>query len=130
MSHCAKTGAGWSPRQGFTATDVEVAGTRFPVVGIGGVIVNAEHRGRGFARRVLEEVLVRARAMGPAFVILFCHRDRAGLYEGLGFMTIGSPVSVQQPQGFEAMPQRTMWYALRPGVSWPPGHVTVHGLPF
>ena len=115
---------------GLTATDVEVAGIRFPVVGIGGVIVNAEQRGRGFARRVLEEVLVRARAMGPAFVILFCHPDRAGLYEGLGFRTIGSPVSVQQPHGFEAMPQRTMWCALRPGVSWPPGHVTVHGLPF
>ncbi len=115
---------------GLTATEVEVAGTRFPVVGIGGVIVNAKHRGRGFARRVLEETLVRARAVGPAFVILFCHHDRAGLYEGLGFVTIGSPVSVQQPHGFEAMPQRTMWYALRPGVSWPPGHVTVHGLPF
>jgi predicted N-acetyltransferase YhbS len=114
---------------GLTATDVEVAGTRFPVVGIG-VIVNAGHRGRGFARRVLEEALVRARAMGPAFVILFCHPDRAGLYEGLGFRTIDSPVSVQQPHGFEAMPQRTMWCALRPGVSWPPGHVTVHGLPF
>jgi predicted N-acetyltransferase YhbS len=115
---------------GLTAAEVEVAGTRFPVVGIGGVIVNAEHRGRGFARRVVEEVLVRARAMGPAFAILFCHPDRAGLYEGLGFLTIASPVSVQQPHGFETMQQRTMWHALRPGISWPPGRVTVHGLPF
>jgi hypothetical protein len=63
-------------------------------------------------------------------VILFCHADRVGLYERLGFVEIYSPASVQQPHGFEAMRQRTMWHALRPGASWPEGHVTVYGLPF
>ena len=36
---------------GLTTTEVEVAGQRFAVVGVGGVIVNAEHRGGGLARR-------------------------------------------------------------------------------
>ena len=115
---------------GLTTTEVEVARRRFAVVGLGGVIVNADHRGRGLARRILEEALNRARATGSPFVILFCHPDRVGLYERLGFATITSPVSVQQPNGFESMTQRTMWQALRHDVSWPPGHVTIHDLPF
>jgi predicted N-acetyltransferase YhbS len=115
---------------GLTAAEVEVAGQRFPVVGLGGVIVNADHRGRGLARRVVEEALIRAAATGLPFVMLFCHADRAGLYERLGFATITSPVSVKQQDGFEPMTQRAMWKALQPGVSWPLGDVTVHDLPF
>jgi predicted N-acetyltransferase YhbS len=115
---------------GLTTTEVEVDGRRFAVVGLGGVIVNADHRGRGLARRIVEEALNRARATGTAFVILFCHPDRVGLYERLGFATITSPVSVRQPDGFEPMTQRTMWQALRHDVSWPPGHVTIDDLPF
>ena len=115
---------------GLTATEVEVAGWRFAVVGLGGVIVHADHRGHGLARRIVEEALSRAQATGLAFVILFCHPDRVGLYERLGFATITSPVSVQQPHGFEPMTQRTMWHALQPDVSWPPGNVTVYDLPF
>jgi predicted N-acetyltransferase YhbS len=115
---------------GLTATEAEVAGKRFPVAGLGGVIVNADRRGLGLARRIVEEALIRARAMGPAFVILFCHPDRVGLYERLGFATIAFPVSVEQPHGFETMTQRTMWRALRLDASWPPGPVRVYGLPF
>ena len=115
---------------GLTATEVEVPGQRFAVAGLGGVIVNADHRGHGLARRIVEEALNRAQATGLAFVILFCHADRVGLYERLGFATITSPVSVQQPHGFEPMTQRTMWRALQPDVSWPPGNVTVYNLPF
>ena len=115
---------------GLTATDVEVAGQRFAVVGLGGVIVNADHRGRGLARRVVEEALTRAAATGLPFVLLFCHDDRVGLYERLGFVTIASPVSVKQPRGFEPITQRAMSKTLHPGVSWPPGDVTVHDLPF
>lgn len=115
---------------GLTATEVEVAGERFAVAGLGGVIVNAGHRGHGLARRVVEAALIRAASTGLPFVLLFCHPDRAGLYERLGFATIEAPVSVKQPRGFEPMTQRAMWKALAPGASWPPGHVTVHDLPF
>lgn len=115
---------------GMLVLDVDVADERFPVVGLGGVIVNAQDRGRGLARRVVEAALAQAGTEGPAFAILFCHPDRAELYERLGFAEITSPVSVQQPDGFEEMPQRTMWRALRAGPAWPAGPVVVHSLPF
>jgi predicted N-acetyltransferase YhbS len=115
---------------GLTVAEVEVGGERVSVVGLGGVIVNADHRGRGLARQIIEEALARARTMGPPFVILFCHVDRVGLYARLGFVEIEHPVSVQQPGGFATMPMRTMWSALQPDASWPDGPVWVHGLPF
>jgi predicted N-acetyltransferase YhbS len=115
---------------GLTVAEVEVAGTRIPVVGLGGVIVNADHRGRGLARQIVEEALDRARTMGPPFVILFCHVNRAGLYSQLGFVEIDHLVTVQQPHTFETMPMRTMWRALHPDASWPEGPVRVHSLPF
>lgn len=115
---------------GLTVAEVEVAAKRIPVVGVGGVIVNHNHRGCGLARQIVEEALSRARAMGPPFVILFCHDDRVGLYTRLGFVEITLPVSVKQAHSFETMPMRTMWFALHPDASWPDGPVRVHGLPF
>ena len=115
---------------GLTETDVEVAGQRFAVVGLGGVIVSAERRGQGLARRIVELALNRADATGLPFVILFCHPDRVGLYERLKFATITSPVLVEQAQGFEPMTQRMMWRTLQQSRSWPEGDVTVYDLPF
>lgn len=111
-------------------TEVESTGDRFPVVGLGGVIVNAAYRGRGLGRRVVDAALGRARTMGPPFASLFCHANRVGLYGRLGFTEVTSPVSVQQPSGLAAMPQCTMWQALRAGAEWPSGRVVVRGLPF
>jgi predicted N-acetyltransferase YhbS len=115
---------------GLLVVDVEVAGTRFPVVGIGGVIVRQSHRGRGLARRVVAAALDRARTLGPDMALLFCHADRAGLYRKLGFSEVTDPVLVAQEVGYAPMPQRTMWRALVDGVSWPPGRVRVESLPF
>jgi predicted N-acetyltransferase YhbS len=115
---------------GMVVVNVQVAQESFPVVGIGGVIVNAAHRGRGLAREIVEAALERARTLGPAFALLFCHEDRAGLYRRLGFAEFDLPVSVKQPGGFAVMPQRTMWRALQQDASWPPGPVVVHSLPF
>lgn len=115
---------------GMLVIDVQVAQQRFPVVGIGGVIVAAAYRGRGLARQVVEAALERARTLGPDFALLFCHEDRVGLYRRLGFADIDLPVEVKQPDGYEVIPQRTMWRALQDDVSWPPGPVVVHSLPF
>jgi GNAT superfamily N-acetyltransferase len=115
---------------GLTVAEIEVAGERIPVVGLGGVFVNADRRGRGLARQIVEEALARARTMGPPFVILFCHADRVGLYVRLGFVEIDQPVSVRQPDGFATMPMRTMWRALHADTSWPDGPVLVDSLPF
>jgi predicted N-acetyltransferase YhbS len=77
------------------------------VVGLGGVIVKAEQRGRGLARQLLRAALRKARSLGPAFAILFCHEDRADLYRKLGFAEVSDEVVVRQPGGYAPMPQRT-----------------------
>jgi predicted N-acetyltransferase YhbS len=115
---------------GLTGAQVEVGGVRFEVVGIGGVIVARARRGAGLARRVLEEALTRAQAAGPPFALLVCHVDRGGLYERLGFRALEDPVMVEQPGGFEPMALLAMWRPLAPEADWPPGPVTVYGLPF
>src|SRR5215831_1409417 len=117
---------------GLVVADVEVAGERFPVVGVGGVIVNEHWRGRGLARQVLEAALGAARALGPEFALLFCHPNRAGLYRRLGFTESDFAVRVEQPSGYQLMPQEThtMWRALRPGARLPEGELTLHSLPF
>jgi predicted N-acetyltransferase YhbS len=115
---------------GMLVVDVEVQDQCFPVVGVGGVIVNAHHRGRGLARQVVQAPLTRAQGLGPAFALPFCHEDRAGLYRKLGFLDIVSAVVVKEPDGYKAMADRTMWHSLRPDATWPSGEVTVYGLPF
>jgi predicted N-acetyltransferase YhbS len=116
---------------GMVVTEVEVAGTVFPVVGLGGVIVRAEHRGRGLAREALEAALADATGLGPTFALLFCLPDRAGLYLRLGFSEVNDPVVVMQPdRRYVAMPDPTMWRSLDGTSVWPDGAVTVRGLPF
>jgi GNAT superfamily N-acetyltransferase len=119
---------------GMVVAEVEAGGRRFPVVGFGGVIVNAKHRGRGLARQVVQAALVRARelegAHPPEFAMLFCRPDRAGLYRRLGFVEITTEVRVKQPDGYVPMPLRTMWRALRDDAEWPEGPVVLHSLPF
>jgi predicted GNAT family N-acyltransferase len=101
-----------------------------PIVGIGGVIVAAHHRGRGLAREVLTAALGRAETLGPPLALLFCHRDRVGLYERFGFRVAAGPVLVGQPGGTVEMPHVTMWRALRPGAALRDGRVTLLGEPF
>ena len=115
---------------GMVLTEVDIEGSRFPVVGFGGVIVSAAHRGQGLARSVVQAALAKARQLGPRFAILFCHEDRAGLYRRLGFVGVPDRVLVQQPGGPAPMPQRTMWIALDGAATWPRGEVMVHSLPF
>jgi predicted N-acetyltransferase YhbS len=110
--------------------EVDVAGKCFPVVGLGGVIVNANHRGRGLARTVVNAAIAKAEALGPKFVILFCHEDRTGLYRRLGFEEVEPPVLVRQPEGYVEMPMRTMSRALADDARWPDGRLTLDDLPF
>ncbi len=115
---------------GMLAIEVDVGAERVTVVGFGGVIVNAQYRGRGLGRAVVQGALERAGTMGPAFALLFCHPSRAGLYRRLEFVQVTSPVSVEQPAGTAQMPLNTMWHPLTPGAAWPAGPVLVRSLPF
>jgi predicted N-acetyltransferase YhbS len=116
---------------GLLVADIRVGdGPLTPAVGIGGVIVAAPYRGQGLASRVIVEALRRAATLGPELSILFCHRDRVGLYERHGFTSIEPPVLVAQPDGLVEAPQVSMWRPLREGVSLPAGRVTLHSPPF
>jgi aminoglycoside 2'-N-acetyltransferase I len=103
-----------------------------PVVGVGGVIVTASHRGRGFGREVISEALRRAEAMGPEIAMLFCRSETAGLYRRHGFTQVRGPVLVDQPDGVVEISGAgvTMWRALTAGARLPEGIVKVNGLPF
>ena len=115
---------------GLLVAEVEVAGERVPVVGIGGVIVNLSHRGEGLSLLVVEAALAKAATLGPDLALLFCHEDRMGLYRRFGFDEVRSQVLVEGPAGQREMPMHTMWRALRAGTTWPPGPVVVHSPPF
>jgi predicted GNAT family N-acyltransferase len=115
---------------GIVLAEAQVGGRRFPVLGLGGVIVRAPFRGRGLAREIVEAAVAKGRRLGPPFALLFCLESRTGLYRRLGFVEVEGEVRVQQPTGYERMPLRTMWRALRPAAVWPPGELTLHSLPF
>jgi GNAT superfamily N-acetyltransferase len=105
-------------------------GPRASFVGIGGVFVTAAYRGQGLGNRIITEALRRAATLGPPLVLLFCHRDRAELYEKHGFAEIDPPVLIRQPDGYVRCPMTAMWRSLGDGVTLPSGQVTVHSLPF
>jgi predicted N-acetyltransferase YhbS len=102
----------------------------FPVVGLGGVIVRREERGRGLARELIERALEIADSLGPERAMLFCRPELTALYARFDFEPIEAQVGAQQPGGRIEMPMRAMWRALADGVDWPPGDVEVLGLPF
>jgi predicted N-acetyltransferase YhbS len=115
---------------GWLISEVEIAGRRLPVVGIGGVIVAARMRGQGLGRCVITEALGRAERLGPEIALLFCEPDRVGLYRRHGFVRVTEPVQVEQPTGTVDMPMETMWRALGPEAALPAGPIKVPGLPF
>jgi predicted N-acetyltransferase YhbS len=116
---------------GAVVADVAVAGAEpFPVVGIGGVIVRPDQRGRGLARLVVEAILEVAHRLGPERAMLFCREPLVALYERFDFRTIDGPVGAAQPGGRVVVPMRGMWAPLRDGATWPEGPVEVVGEPF
>jgi predicted GNAT family N-acyltransferase len=115
---------------GLLVVDVEVAGARFPIVGLGGVIVKRDYRGQGLSLRVLEAALAKAAALGPEFIVLFCFDDRMELYRKVGFEVVLDEVFVRSGARQVAMPMRTMWRALRPGATWPEGPVALQSQAF
>jgi predicted GNAT family N-acyltransferase len=116
---------------GFVLADLRVEGEPpTPFVGIGGVFVNSDFRGQGLGNRIVVEALRLAQTLGPDLALLFCHRDRSGLYRKHGFIEIEPPVLVRQPDGYTEVPQVAMWRPLREGATLAPGRLTVESLPF
>ncbi|MFF5920905.1 GNAT family N-acetyltransferase [Streptomyces flavochromogenes] len=114
---------------GLLVLPLSVGGSRMDVVGLGGVAVASDRRGRGLAARVVGGALEHARTLGPEFALLFCRPDVSGLYARLGWNEVVGDVEVEQPDGPVTMPLRTMWFPLRRGSRWPEGPVRLHSRP-
>lgn len=99
-------------------------------MGVGGVAVAPEARGRGLARAVVGAALDHARTSGAQHALLFCRPPLAGLYRRLGFREVADDVHVEQPEGrVVLMPLRTMRAPLAGGGGWPEGPVRLRSLP-
>ncbi|WP_306329802.1 GNAT family N-acetyltransferase [Streptomyces venezuelae] len=114
---------------GLLVVPLSVGGRRMDVVGVGGVAVAADRRGRGLAARVVNGAVEHARALGHEFALLFCRPGVAGLYGRLGWREVDAAVEVEQPAGVAVMPLRTMWFPLREGSRWPEGPVRLRSHP-
>ncbi|MET8138002.1 GNAT family N-acetyltransferase [Streptomyces sp. NPDC005251] len=99
------------------------------VVGVGGVAVAPDLRGRGLARLVVSSAVNHARTMGPQHGLLFCRPPLVPLYQRLGWRALEQDVRVEQPGGPVVMPLRTMWMPLRDGANWPAGEARLLSLP-
>ncbi|WP_327676259.1 GNAT family N-acetyltransferase [Kitasatospora sp. NBC_00458] len=115
---------------GLLRLPLTVGGVDLDVMGVGGVAVAAEQRGRGLARAVLGAALDHARTLGLRHALLFCRPPLAPLYRRLGWRELLEDVHVEQPEGrVVLMPLRTMWTPLGAGAQWPEGPVRLRSLP-
>jgi GNAT superfamily N-acetyltransferase len=115
---------------GLAIVTVEVEGHRpFDVVGMGSLIVRQDHRGRGLSLRLSEAARAREMQLGPDRAMIFCEQELVEWHLGRGYLPIGGPVRVDQPDGRIVMPIPALWRPIRPS-EWPAGAVDVQGFPF
>ncbi|WP_371494656.1 GNAT family N-acetyltransferase [Kitasatospora sp. NBC_00374] len=115
---------------GLLRLPVTTGGAETEVVGVGGVAVAPDVRGRGLARLVVAAALAHARTMGPRHALLFCRPPLVPLYRHLGWHPLDTDVVVEQPGSRRVvMPLRTMVTPLHDGAPWPPGAVRLRSLP-
>ncbi|MDR6974131.1 GNAT superfamily N-acetyltransferase [Streptomyces sp. 3330] len=141
----ASTGLSWLPKEehfgvrhgdrlvahaGLRRLSVAVGETGTEVVGVGGVAVAPDVRGRGLARLVISAALEHARTMGPRHALLFCRPPLVPLYRHLGWRPLDEEVIVEQPRSrLVTMPLRTMVTPPRDNAPWPAGPVRLFSLP-
>ncbi|MGW0874479.1 GNAT family N-acetyltransferase [Streptomyces sp. NPDC002740] len=141
----AATGLRWLPKEdhfgvrhgdrlvahaGLLRLSVSVGDTETEVVGVGGVAVAPDVRGRGLARQVIAAALEHARTMGPRHALLFCRPPLVPLYRRLGWHPLDEAVLVEQPEThLVTMPLSTMVTPLHDHASWPSGAVRLRSLP-
>ena len=117
-------------RLGIFNREIEIAGARIRVGGIGGVITKPEWRLRGVAGELLTRAADFMRSnLGVDFALLLCRREVAPVYAKLGWKRVDGPTIFMQPSGMTAYPRDTM--VLRFGTrEWPAGTIDLHGLPW
>ncbi|MFF5312654.1 GNAT family N-acetyltransferase [Streptomyces massasporeus] len=141
----AGTGLTWLPKEdhfgvrldgrlvahaGLLRLPVAIGDVETEVMGVGGVAVAPDVRGRGLARLVLAAALDHARTQGPAHALLFCRPLLVPLYQRLGWHPLDTEVLVEQPGSAPViMPLRTMVTPLRDTARLPTGRVRLYSLP-
>ncbi|MGQ4382704.1 GNAT family N-acetyltransferase [Streptomyces sp. SAS_270] len=114
---------------GLLRLPLSIGGAETEVVGVGGVAVAPDLRGKGLARLVVTAALDHARTMGPRHALLFCRPPLVPLYRRLGWHPLEGDIQVEQPGGLTVMPLRTMWTPLHADADWPAGAVRLLSLP-
>ncbi len=116
---------------GWVGSAVETdSGQRTDVVGLGGVLVHRDHRGRGLGGQLVRGATARMGDGGVPIAMLFCRTVRTAFYGRLGWQPIAGEVTADQPEGPIVMPLVTCWTSLAEGAHLPPGGLRVDGLPF
>ncbi|MEU9160938.1 GNAT family N-acetyltransferase [Streptomyces sp. NPDC048424] len=114
---------------GLLRLPLSIGGVDTEFMGVGGVAVAPDVRGRGLARLVLTAALDHARTTGLHHALLFCRPLLVPLYERLGWRTLDEDVHVEQPGGTVKMPLPTMTIPLRADAHRPDGPVHLRSLP-
>ncbi|HEY1990775.1 MAG TPA: GNAT family N-acetyltransferase [Acidimicrobiales bacterium] len=117
--------AGWVAIQVATP-----AGQSTDVVGLGGVMLHRDFRGRGAGRQVVLAAMARMAELGGSIGMLFCLPQRLRFYQDLGWFRIDQAVTADQPTGSILMPMVTCWTPLVEGATLPATDLHVQGLPF
>ncbi|MEU7292670.1 GNAT family N-acetyltransferase [Streptomyces exfoliatus] len=140
----ADTGLTWLPKEdhfgvrldgrlvahtGLLRMPISIGAVETEVVGVGGVAVAPDVRGRGLARKVLAAALEHARTMGPRHGLLFCRPPLVPLYQRLGWRVLNQDVHVEQHEGPVIMPLASMWTPLHGDADWPAGAVRLLSFP-
>ncbi|MCN9241068.1 GNAT family N-acetyltransferase [Streptomyces sp. RY43-2] len=114
---------------GWLLRDMTFDGAPRRVAGLGSVLVDPAHRGRGIARTMISVAVEHARAAGAETVMLICLPEQVPFFTRLGWRQIFAAVTLQQPAAVRPCPLSTMTYDLtdlpRPSIS-----VDLQGLPF
>jgi aminoglycoside 2'-N-acetyltransferase I len=117
-------------RLGIFDREVEVAGTRMRVGGIGGVNTKSEGRFRDIVHNLLTCATAFMRdELGVKFGLLFCRREVAPVYAKLGWTRVDGPTLFMQPSGITTYPRDTMILRFTE-QDWPAGTIDICGLPW
>jgi GNAT superfamily N-acetyltransferase len=115
---------------GFLLIEVEVDGVELRGVGLGGVMVHPDRRGRGIGENLVRETTSRMGSLRRSFGMLFCRDARLPFYERMGWRKVGGDVVADQVRGPIVMPLNACWYPFSSDLEVPSSGVRVLGLPF
>ena len=117
--------AGWVPARARAA-----AGQIVEVVGLGGVMVHREYRGKGVGQGLVVGAMKKMHELQSPIGMLFCRTERVRFYERMGWHPIEGRITADQSDGLVEVPLVACWTPLVAGASLPATELHIEGLPF